>query len=608
MRMFNFLKSRKGRNSRSIGGPQEEFKKSRKSLLRLSVVSIAVTFLALAIVGLKILYPFHMIIGLSVYVLSFVPIARRIYLSRKAWQKYRSYEFSRTFFRKERHRLMFAFIFIMGSILFLWVRPLDEKPFAAYSNTQIQELIVDDLYQSVSAMDYLETTGNALVVTLVDTKDDSNSTKEITNLFNDFLRAVSFSESLTDKHRYFASIPYSLWNERVDSFLISYSLYVKKYEIVHRIMSTVSGSEYKKKVLNQYIPYASRGNVYDEMVVRFYTPKTRLRLSGGALYMFAFVRPNENRVDAHELLYGKASESYKYLFEHFFSTIAHTGEVLLDRTERKMFDSWFPIQKTVANSMGRIILTTRGKDGFITPVQAAEMGHSMQPGDIMLQRRNWHLSNVGIPGFWTHSAVYTGDLAEMDRYFAAEFPYGGYNTISSLLKAKYPKVYELYKMNDTDGYPPSVIEAIEPGVVIRSLPVSADADFVVVLRPRLLNKHDGLRALLEAFENVGKPYDYNFDFDTRDAFVCSELVFDAYFENLPEKHGLHFTTSLVNGRKIVSPLDMANKFIQERGTTMAELSFVYFLRGNEATQSASVGSEDEFIKSVSWSKFSFFQK
>ena len=599
------LKNKKFSDSRAN---VSDFSLTRKKLLKTSLISISITLVALAIVGLKLLYPFHVVIGVTFYIISYIPFFYRIYASRKTWQKYHTYKYARTFFIKEWIRLAFALVFIVLSISFLWLRPLDEKPFKDMSLDEIRILVKDDLYQSITAMDYLETTGNELLTELESNREDVNTTENISNKFDQFLMAVSFSESLTDRHRYFASIPYRLWNDRVSSFLISYSLYVKKYEIVHRIMMTVSGNEYKKKVLNQYMPHVERSGVYTEMVTRFYMPKTRLRLSGGLLYMRMFGFPNDYRVGPFELLYKKANSSYGYLFKNIKTTIVKTGEVLVSNIEERMFDTWFPIQKTVANAMGKAILTTRGKDGFITEEQALEMEKEMLPGDFMLQRRNWHLSNVGIPGFWTHAVFYTGSLEKMNEYFASEFPYEGFDDFSSYIKEKFPEIYDSYTKNDVDGYPKSVIEAIDPAVLIQSITKSSDADFVVVLRPYLLSKRDVMLAVLKAFDNVGKPYDYNFDFDTRDAIVCSELVFDALFERPPEKTGVSFATSLLNGRKMVSPLDMAKKFANEYGGDDAELSFIYFLRGNEKTEVSRVASVEEFLESLSWSKFSFFQK
>ncbi len=585
-----------------------QFKKMRKKILKGTLISLTLTFISIAIVGLQLLYPFHVVIGIGIYILSFVPLVRRVYLSRKSWKKYRSYNFAQSFFRKEKKRIAVGFVFTVVVMSFLILRPLDSGAFNDISDAQIRQIVKDDIYQSITAMDYLETSGNQLIETLDTREENANNTKAIEDGFNDFLTAVMFSESLTDKHRYFGNIPYRLSGERSASFVISYSLYVKKYEIVRRIMTLVSGKEYQKKILNEYSPLFERDKIYNEMVNRFYAPKTRLRISAGILYMNIFDGAPEGKYGgSYGVLRGKAKESFKYLFNNFDKTLLDSGELIVDNTKNRMFDVWFPIQRGVANAMGHTILSTRGKGYFITDEQIKRMELKMLPGDIMLQRRNWHLSNVGIPGFWTHSAVYTGSITEMDQYFASEFPFEGYGGMSAYLKDKFPDTYNQYQADDDNGDKNSVIEAIEPGIVLQTLEHSAQADFVATLRPRL-SKKDKMLALLKSFEHFGKPYDYNFDFDTRDALVCSELIYDAYFEKLPEKEGLHFETSIVNGRKIVSPLDIAVKFKDEYGTRNAEFEFVYFLEGSEEKQSAFVSTKERFLKSSTWNKFSFLQK
>ncbi|PCI29964.1 hypothetical protein COB55_01125 [Candidatus Wolfebacteria bacterium] len=600
-------KKKRGKTKQTLS-PLEQFEKVRKQILKTTIVSVLLTFVSLAIVGLQLLYPFHIVIGVGIYVVSFIPFFRKIYISRATWRKYKAYKSTKQFIIGEKWKLLLGVLFIVSTLSFLVLRPLDSNVFKDMSDNEIEQVISDDMYRSVTSIDYLETSGNTLLRTLSSEREDANHTEILTAQFTDFLTAVLLSEALTDTHRYFGNIPYRLSEERTASFLISYSLYVKKYEIVHRLMTEVSGSEYKKKVLNQHVEFFDRGDIFNEMVGRFYEPKTHLRITGGKMYMYVFNGPRENAyAGIYTLLREKAEGSYKYLLTNFDRTIASTGEVLVDKTTKRMFDVWFPIQRGIANSMGHAIISTRGKEYFITEEQIQTMQQSLAPGDIMFQRRNWHVSNVGIPGFWTHSAMYTGTLSEMNEYFESQFPLEGLNSFSEYVADKFPDVYAQYKSRDEGGFEYSVIEAIEPGVVLQSLEVSAHADFVVVLRPQLGNA-DKMYALFKSFGHFGKPYDYNFDFDTRDALICSELIYDAYFEKLPTKKGLHFDTSLVNGRKIVTPLDMGMKYKQEYGTSDSELKLVYFLRGSEETQSASISTEAVFIDSILWSKFSFLQE
>ena len=347
--MFTSLTKKYHKRIRAASGVSaaawEGFKKRRRQLVRMSVLSTVLTLASLAIVGTQLFYPFHMVIGVGIYILSFIPFGYRVYLSRDTWRTYKAYGLVGSFLKKERRRLFFFVLLLIVVAVFLWVRPLDERPFAQLSDQEIIELVEDDLYRSVTAMDYLETTGNDLLVTLAAADATANGTEAIEQSLEEFLNAVAFSESLTETHRYFASIPYRLWDQRLTSFLISYSLYVKKYELVHRILSDVSGDEHKKKALNHFNENYGRDSIYNELVIRFYAPKTRVRLSGGYLYERLFIGDTPRDDVSFTLLRDKSYGSYGYLKSNFGTTILEAPEVVTDGIEREMFDTWFPIQK-----------------------------------------------------------------------------------------------------------------------------------------------------------------------------------------------------------------------------------------------------------------------
>ncbi|TLN17654.1 protein tyrosine phosphatase, partial [bacterium] len=63
-------------------------------------------------------------------------------------------------------------------------------------------------------------------------------------------------------------------------------------------------------------------------------------------------------------------------------------------------------------------------------------------------------------------------------------------------------------------------------------------------------------AVLRAFSYAGRPYDYNFDFLTDAALVCSELIFKCY-EPARGFKGLTLPQSVVLGRVLTSPNELA---------------------------------------------------
>jgi hypothetical protein len=140
------------------------------------------------------------------------------------------------------------------------------------------------------------------------------------------------------------------------------------------------------------------------------------------------------------------------------------------------------------------------------------------------------------------------------------------------------------------GEVPRVIEAIGEGVVVSSLEHSAHADYFAALRTSQ-TKAQKLDSLMRAFSHFGKPYDYNFDFVTDDAIVCSELVYKSV-EPTEENPGVEFELVTTSGRQVLPPNDIIRKFDEEFGTTEAELEFVLFFDGNEELGQAVERSEE----------------
>lgn len=331
------------------------------------------SFVSLAIVVMQILYPFHIILGLGIYLLSFILFIRRVYLSRRVWQGHYLYKDTASFLKREKRAILVSLAILLSVLILIIVRPLDGDVFEGMTDFEIKTVVNDDLYQSITAMDYLESSAQDLVTSLQTEEENNNVTENIENKYENFLQAVIYSESLTERNKYFANTPYRLWQQRVESFAISYSLYIKKYELIHRIMVVASGSEYKKKILNQYSPLYERDGIYNEMTCRFYAPKTRLRISAGWLYLKLFGDNDNEYGDEYLVLNIKAKEAYQYLFKNFDTTLMLSGEVVIDKTTANMFDVWFPLQKTVANTMGNFVISDRGHVGLITVEQIKTM-------------------------------------------------------------------------------------------------------------------------------------------------------------------------------------------------------------------------------------------
>jgi len=108
-----------------------------------------------------------------------------------------------------------------------------------------------------------------------------------------------------------------------------------------------------------------------------------------------------------------------------------------------------------------------------------------RPGDVFITRHDDALSNLFLPGFWPHAALFAG------------FPEGDF------------------------------LEARKDGVKWRPAADTLAVDAFVILRPPL--DGEGIdAALARAVKHAGKPYDFVFDFRRSDRLACTEVVYRAY--------------------------------------------------------------------------------
>lgn len=151
------------------------------------------------------------------------------------------------------------------------------------------------------------------------------------------------------------------------------------------------------------------------------------------------------------------------------------------------------------------------------------------PGDVIITRHAKALTNLFIPGFWPHAALYVGTR---EQRTAANI------TIDPIKE-------QLWTDNNC------VLEARKDGVRLRPLSETLTVDTFVVLRPHL-GPASIRRAIERALLHEGKMYKFDFDFFNSDRVVCTEVVYRAY-DGLED---LHFPLQDRAGRKTLSAEDL----------------------------------------------------
>ena len=261
----------------------------------------------------------------------------------------------------------------------------------------------------------------------------------------------------------------------------------------------------------------------------------------------------------------------------------------LSRVGRRLKeDAYKPVygaQELVATFVGDTRIVRRQPFIPVSLVQQTLKKHELQPGDIILERRNWFLSNAFLPGFWPHTALYIGKKEQLEA-----LEQGLVSDLKKLPERKPGAAWEAYIRRD-HGHPRVILEAVSDGVVFASAEHSLHADYVAVLRPNL-SPSQKATAIRRAFADYGKPYDFNFDFNTASKLVCSELVYHAY-EGL-----LDFQMEEVLGKKVVTPLGIMRKFANEYENPNPQLEFVFFLDTLPGASESNEVSLEKCLESV----------
>ena len=415
--------------------------------------------------------------------------------------------------------------------------------------------------------------------------------REVWNTWKRFLEYQLALEAVAEVHSRYHHL--SGTAER-DSFYAGYSASVTQYRYALEFLEITRNNEALDKLLDEAVPdIGLERDAYSKFKFQFLNAGRGIEFAAREVVYASYARkqepPNAEILKQHSKRIWEMGRGRGQTM-----TLRNAGKIV----QRVGFSAWLPIQTGVSEWMGDTKVY-RPKKSLISPEQIAEL--KLQPGDIMLQRRDWYLSNIGLPGFWPHAALYIGTPEERKAFFndpevvdwvkKAGEPSGDFE---QLLAAKYPEAYA-WKDKMEHGHKYRVLEAISEGVTFTTLEHSADADSMAVLRPKR-SKKEKAAALYRAFYYAGRPYDFNFDFDTDASLVCTELVCKAYEPNA-DSAGLNFPIDTMLGRKVVPANLIVKQFDEVYGTDKQQLELVQFLDAKERSKRAVASTVDEFRQS-----------
>jgi hypothetical protein len=154
----------------------------------------------------------------------------------------------------------------------------------------------------------------------------------------------------------------------------------------------------------------------------------------------------------------------------------------------------------------------RGHHPELPEEVAQQLAGCLLPGDVILARKEYAVTNYFLPGYWPHAALYLGDSATLQELG------------QTLNPQQFPRWRRL--LEATQDRQARVLEAMKDGVQIRPLDSPFASDSAAILRPRMPRNQIPM-ALDRGLAHEGKRYDFDFDFRRSDRLVCTEVVYRA---------------------------------------------------------------------------------
>ena len=207
------------------------------------------------------------------------------------------------------------------------------------------------------------------------------------------------------------------------------------------------------------------------------------------------------------------------------------------------------------NAVG-LVETRRGKL-YKKEKVLADIGASLKAGDILLEKTPFRLTDKLIPGYWGHAAVWIGTEAELKELGIWNNP----------LVARHHNEIRQGRL---------VVEALRSGVEMNTLQHFLNIDSLGILRKPDQSREARANTIMLALRQVGKPYDFNFDVESKERVYCSKLVYLSY-------SGIDWPTRKSLGRTTFTPDDVAAKVARD-----GALQLVTFYHDGERVSDAPI--------------------
>jgi len=292
---------------------------------------------------------------------------------------------------------------------------------------------------------------------------------------------------------------------RYDDYLLSYSMYDDDAKL-NDILNNGNGTDIPENTLDLDILY-----LYE-------LESDRVEIRAMIEYYQDNLQYFENDTNTY-FLYLKTliedSPSYQLGFEEEFFLFTILGDIsdAIFLFADDLFDGFFSsLSENIGNTAG--LVETREGYLYCDAEAAQNIRQVIQPGDILIERTPFRLTDKLIPGYWGHVAVYIGTKDELIEM-------GIWDDLNVTYNIDTNRTYQDDIENDQ-----LIVEALRDGVQLNSIEHFLNVDDLAIMHDT--SEYDTLnrtQRIKRVIEQLGKEYDFEYDIEDNSKIICSELVY-----------------------------------------------------------------------------------
>ncbi len=280
----------------------------------------------------------------------------------------------------------------------------------------------------------------------------------------------------------------------------------------------------------------------------------------------------------------------KFIKDKIIETKSSSKRIQIDSNniyfivKKNIYQKLFKISKILWTKIAETRFSKR-INGLIKKENIEKYLQEARPGDILLTRWNWNATNISIPWFWKHMSLYLWTW----EYLINTFP-------------------ELCKKEDFEKNHHYIIESTWKWVQTREIfNLISHNDYLWVVRTKF-QQEKIQRSLGKALLMRGVWYDFLFNFYSDKNVVCSELVLKSYAKEFKEDVWIPIQLEQISFWLTFPPHNLIKVLKDEEKKENPSLAPFFFIDSREKTQENFISTNEEFLKTLSRPKYSFFLK